>query len=558
MLTPAALNSWNHALAEHYRSQVDFTGIFIPTDLTWREQIESLGDGRLDPRDLQVLSRATVTTHVLRSLTTAVISRQAASTSGVGFRRLDLERERETRLSRQIANAWDLEVDLPSFTALKHALSLRLSRIRQLAGKVAELPASERAQTLGSRDYLFLDSLEAAVVAIELLDDAAGEQDSRWALMFDELELAPDWLQGELMSAMRSRDDRLILKLALSPYSGETPLFKTSSSAGPDQDYEEIPLWYAEKRNSYPFCRDLWFQMLRERGLPTVEPVEVLGRSVFETTPDEWKELGNAYAPSGRIGRRFKEAAQRDASFLRYLEVNRLDPARLHTLSGNERAASVRKIAPLVAVREFYRTSDLDLRAATRSRKRPTLFAGADSLFAISEGNPRWFIAIIGRLLDTLSGVGARISDSKQAIEMQHAADRFAAMLSILPVRDRAGAKAPKLYDVISQIGDYFYKRAVTDDFSPEPPLTFFVDNSVGDNVLLMLGVALNAGAIVYVPDGSSRLILNDCRGSRFRISYLLTPIFGLPIRLGPPISLSSILPRPRAGSDEQQLRLMS
>lgn len=557
MLTPAALNVWNHQLSNHYRNQIDFTGVFIPTDLTWREQIDSLGGGRLDPKITRVLSKATVTTHVLRSLMSAIITRQSAATAGIGFRKLSLAKAQESALARQIAEAWLLQPPLFSFAALKHALSSRLLRVRQLAGQLVELHPSEISKLLGSRDYLFLDFIECIAFAIEVLDDTTGESDARWALMFDELELAPEWLQGELMSSMRSRSDRLIFKLALSPYSGGIPLANTSTSAGPDQDYEPISLWYAEKRNSYPFCRDLWFQMLQERGLDLVEPAEVLGRSVFETTADEWRELGNAYSPSGRIGRRFMEAAKRDISFRKYLATTELDPAHLDTLSGNERAASVRKIAPLVAVREFYRGADIDGRTVMRSRKRPTLFAGADSLFAISEGNPRWFIAIIGRLLDNLSGNQSRITESMQATEMKHAADRFAAMLSILPVTAGSSSKAARLFDIISQIARYFHRRAVVDEFSPEPPLTFVVDHAIPEDVLSILGVALNAGAIVYVPDDSSRLILDDCRGSRFRISYLLTPLFGLPIRLGPAISLSTILFKPKPISDLEQLTLM-
>ena len=60
--------------------------------------------------------------------------------------------------------------------------------------------------------------------------------------------------------------------------------------------------------------------------------------------------------------------------------------------------------------------------------------------------------------------------------------------------------------------------------------------------MLKVLGQALNASAIVYVPDDNGQLILQSLRDKRFRVSYLLAPIYAIPIRLGPYVNLSSIL----------------
>ena len=53
---------------------------------------------------------------------------------------------------------------------------------------------------------------------------------------------------------------------------------------------------------------------------------------------------------------------------------------------------------------------------------------------------------------------------------------------------------------------------------------------------------ALNAGAIVYVPDEDGQLLLASLRGKRFRLSYLLAPTYHVPLRLGRAVSLSKIL----------------
>ena len=58
------------------------------------------------------------------------------------------------------------------------------------------------------------------------------------------------------------------------------------------------------------------------------------------------------------------------------------------------------------------------------------------------------------------------------------------------------------------------------------------------------LAEALNAGAIIYVPDEREELLLESLRGKRFRLSYLLAPYYGLPLQLGRTVSLSVILDR--------------
>jgi hypothetical protein len=68
------------------------------------------------------------------------------------------------------------------------------------------------------------------------------------------------------------------------------------------------------------------------------------------------------------------------------------------------------------------------------------------------------------------------------------------------------------------------------------------VDANASEGVLAALGQALNSGAIVYVPDDESQLILTSLRGKRFRLSYLLAPVYGFPIRLGKAVALSAIL----------------
>jgi len=545
MLQQPALEAWAHPLAEDYRSRIDFTGVFIAADRSWGAQIEALGGGVLDQATHRTLAIAAFSTHVFRSLTLAMLQRtgRGAPPESRPFRRVVLSPDDETSLVKHVCGAWHLRSAIPSLIALKQALTDRLSSIREIANREAHLGDPSRLDRLADIPFLHLEFGESVAVAVECFDDLIGQSDSKWALMFDELELAPSWIQDVLLRSLRGTDERFYFKLAMSPFVAGARNMETAISPKPDHDFEQIALWYVEKKDCYPFCESLWAALLRSRNLSHRKPRDVLGSSIFETSPKEWSGKGTAYGLGSRLQQLFTELSRRDKTFRDYLIGKRIDPSKLSELSSDQRAADVRKVAPLIAVREFYRAGDdpgKSGRPRERSRKTASLYAGAESLFAISEGNPRWLIAILSRLLDRWSADAKRIDNRTQGDELWRAGERFAAMLRTIP-GEPIGASKRGLLSLLNTAGDFFHDQVVTADFKAEPPATFIVDSGTQGGILAMLEQALNAGAIVYVEDGS-QVLLTSLRGKRFRISYLLAPYYGLPIRLGKGIALSSVL----------------
>jgi len=145
----------------------------------------------------------------------------------------------------------------------------------------------------------------------------------------------------------------------------------------------------------------------------------------------------------------------------------------------------------------------------------------------------------VGDLLDTLIGRRDRIPDVVQAEEMQKAAERFAAMLKTIPTESKT---TESVFRIVRSVARYFNRQVVRENFRPEPPGTFKVDDKCSEEIVGILGQALNAGAIVYVPDEDGQLSFASLRHKRFRISYLLAPLYAIPIRLGPSVNLSTIL----------------
>ena len=560
MLQQRALQQWAHPDADDVRNKIDFTGIFVFTDISWREQLAALEGSFGDTGVGEAVVRAAITSHVLRAVIVALIQRIAdvPNAPSADYRRANLNAAQESELSAQIAEAWHLKPRIFSLLAIKQALTARLSSLGALSEQARLSPSAVRTE-VEKASFYHLPFLAAAAVAVEAFDDAIGEQGT-WAFLFDELELAPEWLRDELVRGLRSRDDRFLFKLALSPYWSGESVFNGPTAPAAGADFDLIELWYAERVTGLRFCEELWAGIARARGLGELSPRSVLGSSYFETLPEEWAAAKTAYTRGSRLAIRFRDLAEKDASFRHYLSERGIDVDGIDTLSANERAADIRKISPLIPVREFYRGVDLpDGVGRFRSRKSPTLYAGAESVFAITEGNPRWFIGLMDRLLDRRSPDGT-VSEAVQAEELHRASARFAAMLRTIPVDTLAdlGSRKRGVLSLLSAAGDWFHTQVAGGEFQAEPAGTFTVDSNLPKSLYVVLGKALNAGAIIYVPSDDPLKLLTTLRGKRFRISYLLAPKYGLPLRLGRERALSHILRERQYIAPVEQLSLTS
>ena len=214
-------------------------------------------------------------------------------------------------------------------------------------------------------------------------------------------------------------------------------------------------------------------------------------------------------------------------------------------MDDDQRAAEVRKIAPIVALRDFYmREPEPDQQSQSlRSRKTAQLYTGADSIFALTEGNPRIFIGLVGSLLaDAKKRSSFSVPPQAQADHLLGSAEKFLATLRTIPVMRSGDHVGLGVVTLLRKIARYFHVDAAKGPFKAAPVGSFTVDSQIAESVLDTLTQALNAGAIIYVPEDQGSVILTSLRGKKFRLSYLLAPLYGFPIRLGRDIALSRIL----------------
>jgi hypothetical protein len=261
----------------------------------------------------------------------------------------------------------------------------------------------------------------------------------------------------------------------------------------------------------------------------------------------------SAYSPGSRQYKTFEQALAEDSSFRRYFEGAKLNLDSLKILSEAEKASNIRKIYPTLLLRLFFRKPEQDrqTRQRFRGRKNPIIYAGATGILAMSEGNPRWIIGISRALVSLYDKTRKRIPPATQMAEIEKSVHRFRSLLKTIPCSD-SYSPGSSVAEIIDKIGEFFYNSVVVSDFRPQPYGTFTVDGEVPDKIASALSVALNAGAIVYVPKHKDQSMIENMYGKRFRLTYLLSPHYQIPIRLGDNVALSKILDKARIDEPEQ------
>jgi energy-coupling factor transporter ATP-binding protein EcfA2 len=544
MMQSEALEHWTAPEAESARESVRSVGVFIGSDRTWNEQLAMPGTG-IDPVARRALTGAAFTSHVLRALVEAMDYRLRGPSppEGAAHKRVDPVGVDEPALAARLSRVMKLAVDATSIPTLRDLLADRLLEIGSLRTKlrrqsVADIP-----------DWADLDCLVVADAAVDAFNQAVDEDAQKWALLFDELELAPEEVVEELLGALRGAQPRLLFKLSLAPAHARFDVMEFDNAPVPGQDYEHVPLTYARKLPALRFAKALVRSTFERTGPgPAPSPERLLGAGVLDSR-DDYEDAdvvisearGGPYAVGSPLWRTLKALEAKDSSFREYLEKNAMDLDRLDELPPELRASRLRKIRNIVVVREFFRTDQ----AKRRSRKTLHLYTGADSILSLPDGNPRMIIALVRQLFPLVDDVGsaARVPRAAQSAAIEATLQRFLALLEAQQ-SERVDGKPVGLMMLLDHIGDSLGARLVERPFNDNVALSLRVPQRLRLEILALFIRGINAGALVHVPPRQSdgRLPAN-LSGHQFRLSHLLACKYGLPIHLTPAVSLDEHLP---------------
>lgn len=372
----------------------------------------------------------------------------------------------------------------------------------------------------------------------------------RWALCYDELEISPSWLQKEVLESLRSVEQEFLLKLTWSP------MLPVGFRSAPErsEDFTAIRLWYSHVQDSRNFCERMSKQYLEnrfERNAPS--PRVFLGTSMFAREEDP-KETDDVYNRHSSIYKEFKSLASVDSTFRKALAVHQVNPDDPYSDKAEIRNTLFRKIKPTVLLRNAFWSGE-----RLRSRKFVILFAGTELVYSMSEGNPRRLLGLMTGMYDrwlekqTTHNTGEPFVLNKiQARVLNSAARRFVAYIaSAVHDQEFEPAEDQSLYSFVSAIGEHFKTQILGPQFQIDPTGSFLVEEDVDAHRRKLIIKGLTIGALVYI-GRSEEDIPTRVEGARFRLTFMLSPIYRLPVRNNRVVTLSTIL----EGANQDQLTL--
>lgn len=572
MLSLEALRLWDHQQADSYRSRIDFTGIFVPADITWGEMVDSLGGPDIPVDCKAALGEAAFGINVLLAITDVFAARleQGVGHGASAYRSVDKPANLDAVIST-IASNWRLAIASLSFRGISTALRQRLSDLYAAARRFSFQEEQTLAILHQDIPYLDLSIFQAVEFALNEFDEAIQDKHGRWALLFDEFEVVPEHIQSLVLMKLRASSSKIIYKVALAPCGPQTKLAMTAlSQPSPKDDLVPIELWYQNKSDALGFCRDLFLSKIAANpNLKNMTPEQVFGPSLFtEDEPSSVDDLFDVKKSTDWATRwlpKFRELAKKDESFARYLQGKGIEPVRLDAkqVDPSPRARNgntIRKIAQLVAFRNANR-SERGKRRGGKPWREP--YTGWEALAGISEGNPRWLIGMIAGLEPAMKQRTSSpvVSRSAQALEIEKASTTFQEKLKAVAIEDNSGITTQlSVFGLLERIGHEFERILITSDFIEDPPMSFQVDDAITDDEENCLRIALNFGGIVSEQRPDHVAGFRKLRGMQFRLAYILAPHFNLPLRsTGRTRTLSSILkgtvkskPKSSLGSDDQ------
>ena len=478
-----------------------------------------------------------------------IVDPRTQATPVVSHQYVEMSRAQEVELCKLLCRAWIIRDDVINLKELRASLSGQIERINVVLDASMRLPGNNDTQNAVSS--LISDPISSAIAFIDSFESVFPNKMRQWALCVDELEIMPDDLQQYFYLNLRSTDHRLILKIATSPFTAAFSVFDSGSPMD-NNDYISVNLSDAKKKDSIKFTRRLVAEIVRRDGFSgSVNAKTILGKSpVTEENFNQAGRDGPYSAPRGAHYQRFKRLAEIDEGFREYLLRTEVNIEKLDTLEEASRAAKARQAIWQVALRLEYGANQA-FRSSTEGRKRrnprkklSAIYAGADSMLAMCEGNPRITIGLFRTILREFRSNGEKkVSLSAQSAVLETTIAKYLSLLSAIPIRmgshDNRNASVVTL---LEKIGDVFGKANLVGNFSPESMSTLIVSEDLPADLVEALGAAINQGAFVMIEDKYRRRTYGRLQGARLRLSYLLCPRYRLPLTYGRSTSLKGIV----------------
>ncbi len=544
MLTRRAIDTWDKFRKDEFDSKIfdypQFETIYIPSDSRWHIELKHIKD-RNDLSEVLVerIQRLLITLSVFEGFLDTV----RYSVNNI---------EDEIQLSKELIGHWELNSILPRFDKI----SIELLKIAACVRGAINDESTENIRKTLSRfpNSYFGHALDNPIIICQILEKYFKESlgISKWAICFDELEISPDWLRKELLTSLRSCDQRILLKLT------STPILPRDIHTEParDDDFKPIRLWHSHVVDAKTFCEELTRKFIKDNYSSTnLIPDVLLNFSQLDN--DEPICHPKVYEAGSPLMEIINELVNNDESFQELLKRKGIDQNKLN-LKIEMKDKFWRKIRPFIGIRESLKKPDDKM----RSRKVLTVYAGKEAIYYMSEANPRWLLNLLTNLYDIWIS-NQRFNEAKEPIipfpsqrkVLSDHSNNFHSYIKTIENPESGLFSRKRLSDMVDRIGEHFKGEIHGKRFPIDPNGSFIVDEDFSDDEIKTIQLAIEKGVFIFV--GKSRDDLpQDIRGNRFRLTYRLSPKYYLPFKNLPSRKLSEIMGKPEEMPDEKQITL--
>lgn len=487
MLQPEAVNDYSQKGTDLV---VPFYGVYIPSDRQWSFLLEQLDtdDDFFQKNVSKALVNLNVLLAFLDTLNYVLKLENTKSSDNYNFAKL-------------LIQILKLSADVPPVLEIirlhLRSLAIELQNAVQDKNLEYEIPFVCKAPFIESLCQI-LDMIDISFVDYHIK--------KQWALCFDEMEIAPEWLKQEIIGLdLRSRDQRILFKITSTPDWNISPnSFRDPSISN---DIEVIKCWNSENSNISDwrnFC-----DHVIEATILTKYQIDRDKLNALITVPNQERRFYLENLP--KVDKGFAEYFRRDAD---------LDENNKTVIS----RASIRS--------KFYNSLVLAMRYFHYNFQRKNIsienntYLGDWLLYYMADGNPRSLYNILneiplnmevnGKLKMNIPALGRVIREySAKAMEERFS---YCAMSAL-----NLNKATYSFRDILLEIGNFFKEELLGEEYKPFPRTMFEID----DNPLFgnFVHSGLESGAIVRIEDKS--FYAGKYIQGVYRLSYMLYPFFG-------------------------------
>ena len=259
MLTLPALLGWSNPEREVLASRLNYLSIYIPSSLTWNADYRRFSGGQLSEDVGNLVSISLFRHNVLFSLLNTWVdaaSSEVKNDDKLARFSLPINSNREAQLVRDLARQSELNLPIASIGGLRESISERLRLLQKLSVHAAHVSTTV-GELLQRYDFL----------SAHLLDDCSGfadfisnayQRDQKFALCFDEVEIAPDAIADTIIRMPRSIDQRFLVKFSAAPYVGVAAKLRDSKAPTQREDYKFVLLSSFSAKETRKFSESLF------------------------------------------------------------------------------------------------------------------------------------------------------------------------------------------------------------------------------------------------------------------------------------------------------------